>query len=346
LTGQIQVFSTCPPSVAAGRTAETAAGPAYRAHVANVARWSEAVGCEGILVYTDNRLVDPWITAQLIIEVTARLSPLVAVQPAYMHPYSVAKMVATLGYLYQRKIYLNMVAGGFKRDLEALNDFTEHDERYTRLVEYSRIIKALAERSSKSVGFSYEGTYYSVDGLKLVPPLPPELSPEFFVSGSSEAGANAAAALDATGVQYPRPVDEYGLEALAVPAQKRGIRVGIIARDTSDEAWRVAEERFPPDRRGEIAHSLAMKTSDSRWHEDLSERPAAKDDPDSPYWLRPFRSYQTFCPYLVGSYERVAKELARYVTAGFRSFILDIPPNQFELESARRALDAAQRAAA
>ena len=320
----LQVFSTCPPSVAAGRTAETEAGSSYRARVTQVARWSEAMGCEGILVYTDNRLVDPWLTAQLIIEVTERLSPLVAVQPAYMHPYSVAKMVATLSYFYRRKIYLNMVAGGFKRDLEALNDFTEHDERYTRLVEYSRMIKALVERSGKSLGFSYEGTYYSVDGLKLSPPLPPELLPEFFVSGSSEAGANAAAALDATAVQYPRPVHEYDQETLA-PDQKRGIRVGIIARDTSDEAWRVAEERFPPDRRGEIAHSLAMKTSDSRWHQDLSERPAAKDDPDSPYWLRPFRSYQTFCPYLVGSYERVAKEIARYVAAGFRSIILDIP---------------------
>ena len=26
-----------------------------------IARWSEAAGCEGILVYTDNRLVDPWL---------------------------------------------------------------------------------------------------------------------------------------------------------------------------------------------------------------------------------------------------------------------------------------------
>jgi len=91
----------------------------------------------------------------------------------------------------------------------------------------------------------------------------------------------------------------------------------------------VAEERFPPDRRGEIAHRLAMKTSDSRWHKDLSERPEA--EPDSPYWLRPFHSYQTFCPYLVGSRERVAEEIARYIDAGFRTFILDVPPNEAEL---------------
>jgi hypothetical protein len=37
----LQVFSTCPPSVAAGRTAETEAGSAYRTRVTEVARWSE-----------------------------------------------------------------------------------------------------------------------------------------------------------------------------------------------------------------------------------------------------------------------------------------------------------------
>src|SRR2546430_4749483 len=33
-------------------------------------RWSEDAGCRGILVYTDNRLVDPWLVAQLIVENT------------------------------------------------------------------------------------------------------------------------------------------------------------------------------------------------------------------------------------------------------------------------------------
>jgi alkanesulfonate monooxygenase len=36
-------------------------------------------------------------------------------------------------------------------------------------------------------------------------------------------------------------------------------------------------------------------------------------------------------PYLVRSYECVAHELARYIAAGYRTLILDIPPNQEEL---------------
>src|SRR5689334_25073154 len=132
----LKVFATCPPSY-------NATPRAYLRDVLNVALWSEAAGCEGILIYTDNGLVDPWLIAQEMITHTQRLCPLVAVQPAYMHPYAVAKIVASLAFLHGRRIYLNMVAGGFKNDLEALNDHTPHDQRYTRLVEYTTVIMNL-----------------------------------------------------------------------------------------------------------------------------------------------------------------------------------------------------------
>jgi alkanesulfonate monooxygenase len=340
MTQAIRIFSTCPPSVDV--TSKAGQGLTYRDHVDQIARWSEAAGCEGILVYADNRLVDPWLVAQGVIRATERLCPLVAVQPAYMHPYAVAKMVATLAYLHGRKIYLNMVAGGFKRDLEALNDQTPHDARYARLEEYTRIIMDLARSSADGRSVSFEGAYYTVQGLKLTPAVPPEILPEVFVSGSSEAGLQAAGALGAVAIHYPQPARHYGAGAFD-PAQARGIRVGIIARPAADDAWQLAEQRFPPDRRGEVTHKLAMKTSDSRWHKDLSERPEA--EPDSPYWLRPFHSYQTFCPYLVGSHERVASEIAGYVAAGFRTFILDVPPDEAELHTIHEVFRMAERVA-
>jgi len=72
-----------------------------------------------------------------------------------------------------------------------------------------------------------------------------------------------------------------------------------------------------------------MKTSDSVWHKQLSELPS--ESQNNPYWLVPFQNYKTFCPYLVGGYTRVAQELARYITAGYQTFILDIPPDEEEL---------------
>jgi len=47
------------------------------------------------------------------------------------------------------------------------------------------------------------------------------------------------------------------------------------------------------------------------------------------------------CPYLVGSYERVGEELARYIGLGYRSFILDIPPTEEELHHASQAFQRA-----
>lgn len=314
----LAVFSTCPASSATE-------GQAYRQHVIEVAQWSERYGCTGILVYTDNSLIDPWLVAQLIIHNTHALCPLVAVQPVYMHPYTVAKLVASIGYLYGRRIYLNLVAGGFKNDLAALNDMTPHDKRYDRLREYALIIKQLL---AGACPVTYDGEFYKVTKLQLTPPLPEDLFPGFFVSGSSAAGLCVARALGAIVVEYPKPPDEYDGKVLKDMAGA-GVRVGIITREHEDEAWALARTRFPEDRKGQLAHYLAMKTTDSAWHQQLSQLSGQTDH--SPYWLVPFQNYKTFCPYLVGSYRRVAEELGRYIAAGSTTFILDIPFNPEEL---------------
>lgn len=330
----ITIFSTCPQSKDVERSA-------YRQRVIDVARWSEQAGCEGILVYTDNGIGDPWVVSQTILANTERIAPLVAVQPVYMHPYAVAKLISTIGLLFGRRLYLNMLAGGFKNDLTALGDQTEHDHRYRRTTEYTQIVTQLLASESP---VSYEGHYYSIEGARLLPGLPADLQPGILISGSSEAGRQAAKDIGATAVQYPKPVHEYRDDAagLEVPA---GVRVGIIARETSDEAWRVAHDRFPPDRKGQIAHQLAMNVSDSVWHRQLSEaaEAAGGQNPTTPYWMHPFENYQTFCPYLVGDFDEVGRELENYIDAGSSTFILDIPPDQAELEYVNEAFTIARR---
>jgi len=220
-----------------------------------------------------------------------------------MHPYSVAKMVSSFGYFYRRRIYLNMVAGG--------------------------------------AAVSYRGEFYIVDKLRMTPPLPSELFPGVLVSGSSEAGLAAARDLGATAVRYPQPADrepDYSNDAV-----DSGIRVGIIARERGDEAWEVAHLRFPEERKGQLTHQLAMKTSDSTWHKQLSQMSHCIEDEASPYWLVPFENYKTFCPYLVGSYDRVAAEIARYIERGHLTVILDIPPTREELEHIKGVFDRAQQ---
>jgi alkanesulfonate monooxygenase len=315
----IHLYSTCPPFQGQDSSA-------YLRKAREVSRWSDEAGCKGMLIYTDNSLPDPWLLAQIVIESTQALEPLVAVQPVYSHPYTVAKMVSTLSVLHGRRICLNMVAGGFTNDLKSLADSTPHDRRYDRLIEYTTIIQRLLEGT---VPVTFQGEFYQTEQLTLRPALPKELYPVITVSGSSPAGLAAAEALGAIAVEYPQPLDQDG--RLPNPhSSPRGIRIGIVSRESEDEAWRVADERFPLDRKGEIAHRLAMKSSDSAWHRALSATGEATEA-RSTYWLGPFQHYKTFCPYLVGSYDQVATYVGRYLAEGFTNFILDVPANKEDL---------------
>lgn len=328
----LKIFSTCPAS-------KLGQPETYLRQVQEIARLSEDAGCEGILVYTDNGLLDPWLVSQVIIEATERLAPLVAVQPVYMHPYSVAKIVASIAFLHGRRVHLNMVAGGFTNDLAALNDPTPHDDRYARLIEYTSIVQSLL-RTPNPVSFA--GRYYKVMNLKLTPSLPADLMPDVLVSGSSDAGMHAAQQLGATAVEYPRPVVEYS-SALSGSVASSGIRIGVIARPDGAEAWSIARSRFPEDRKGQLTHQLAMKVSDSSWHRQLSNLGEFGSAMDNPYWLVPFQNYKTFCPYLVGSYDRVSDELARYVDLGYRTFILDVPASPEEMLHIGKVFERAAR---
>src|SRR5882757_8414303 len=326
----VKIFSTCPPlgSIPAAE---------YSKAVADAARWSEKYGCTGMLVYTDNSQVDPWLVSQMIVQNTHHLGPLVAVQPVYMHPYTVAKMVCSLGVLYGRRMFLNLVAGGFKNDLVALNDPTPHDERYERLVEYATIIKGLL---ADHEAITFQGKFYQVNNLKMTPPLPEELSPGILISGSSEAGLTAARFLEAVPILYAKPAKDCASTAVK-RGSRFGIRIGVMARPTEEEAWQEARGRFPEEKKGKMIHGLAMKVSDSVWHHELSNAIEENKTTPSSYWLAPFENYKTFCPYLVGNYEQVGEELARYLALGCRTFILDVPLREQDLRDARITFDLA-----
>lgn len=316
---RFEVFSTCPQSSKYERAD-------YLDRVVRVARWCQDFEYDGILVYYDHSLVDPWLVSTEIVRSTTTLAPLVAVQPVAMPPYSVAKMLTTFSHLYERRIFLNMIAGGFRGDLEAVGDDTPHDRRYDRLREFTEIVLGLT--AGKAV--TSDGEWYTAKGLKLTPPIPEALRPGLLMSGSSPAGLATAAALGATAIQYPEPA---GAETTEIPpGTTTGIRVGIIARDDPEEAWRVAHDRFPPTRRGEVMHEMAMSRSDSQWHTTLSKLAEESAAHANAYWLGPFQNYDTFCPYLVGSYDDVATEVLTYWERGHRTVILDIPASDDDFE--------------
>jgi alkanesulfonate monooxygenase len=326
----IILYSSCPPIVEYDREA-------YSRELLKIVRWSEDADFRGGLVYTDCISIDGWMVAQAAIVNSATFVPLVAVQPMDMTPFALARAAASLVLLYGRRVDLNFVSGGFSRDLAVQGDDLPHDARYDRLVEYVSIVRALLGGGR----VEYAGRYYNIRGAQLPCPPPADLMPTAYVSGSSQASVQAAESLGLRQLSYPLPPDDFAGPAVRTNKFGTGIRIGIIARDDSSEAWQIAHRRFPIDPGGAARMQLLCSISESSWQGSIASLTMPDNNNGDPYWLVPFRNYHTYCPYLVGSYDEVGEAVGKYLSGGVRAFILDEPEEPADLQHARIAIQRA-----
>ena len=135
----------------------------YWQNIQDVVDWSEKYVCTGVLIFTGNdTYIDPWLVSQSVLMRTRTLEPLIAVNPIYMHPFTAAKMISSFAYLYQRKVWLNLVTGAALTYLDAFSDNLSHDDRYERLFEYALIIDELLAGKGLT---SFDGRFYKVSDL-------------------------------------------------------------------------------------------------------------------------------------------------------------------------------------
>ena len=277
------------------------------------------------------------MSAQATIANTTSFVPLVAVQPLDLTPFALARKVSSLAHLYGRPVDINFVSGGFSRDLAVQGDTLSHDARYDRLTEYATIVKELLGGGM----VKYAGRYYDYRRARLTTAVPEDLLPTAYVSGSSTAGLNAGEALGLTQLSFPLVPEDFVGPDVRRNRFGSGISVGIIARENSTEAWRIAHERFPADPEGAARMKLLLSAAVSSWQPQLASVPIPDEARGQAYWLVPFRYHHTFCPYLVGSHDEVAQALATYLNGGIRTFVLDIPREPDDLWNARIAIERA-----
>ena len=175
----------------------------------------------------------------------------------------------------------NMVAGGFRNDLIALGDCIEHDDRYDRIVEYVSIMKSLFDEP----GADLYGRLLYCQKSRGKPRNSARAGSGGICLRNRSGGIAAARKIGATSISYPGTPRGEKKSSIGVPA---GVRIGIIAREESREAWRIAHERYPTDRKGKLTHAMARRVSDSAWYEQLSElgdRPAESGSPTGLYHL-------------------------------------------------------------
>jgi alkanesulfonate monooxygenase len=295
----------------------------FSEQLAEVARKCDDAGWTGLLVPQNLHEVDPWLVAGHLGSLSDSLIPLVAVQPSSLPPHTAAAAAAAFASLYGRPLYFNLVAGAREDELRATGDALSHDERYERLLEYGRVLRAMV----RGERVDHRGRFYQYEGYRLSP-RPEVLSQcKFFVAGSSTAGLDVALEIADVVVTHPGPIDEWRRTFLD-PLQSAGytgelgIRIGIVAGPDRDRAWATALERYPETRQGTM--ETAMKTrSSNAWARQLAERAVSGDQPqDGVYWLGAFKSGRVSAPFFVGDYEEVEARVGEYLRSGVGHVLL------------------------
>lgn len=319
--GAVELFTVSP------RTPDEAL---YWKNIETVMRLSDRYGYTGLLIFTGNDvIIEPWVVAQRVLAETKQLSPLVAINPIYMHPFTAAKFVSSFAHLYGRRTYINLITGAALSYQQAMNDLLGHDERYERLREYAEVMTRLLAEPA----VTHEGKYYRVSNLQLLPRTPQGLQPGLLLAGQSEAALRTAGALGAVSMQMLPGTLEQGLRPGV-----RGVHFGIITRPREAEAWEAARALFPEDPLGQSVLELSMKNTDAewKWRMKMVAEGAAVARPG--FWLEPFRNFKADCPYFVGSHAQVAALMNALVQRGVDTVILDVPPHEEEFHQIDLAL--------
>jgi alkanesulfonate monooxygenase SsuD/methylene tetrahydromethanopterin reductase-like flavin-dependent oxidoreductase (luciferase family) len=284
------------------------------------AQRAEQYGISGLLAFYNHRSLDPMVVAATILQHTKAMTPLIALQPYAMTPFTAAKAIWSLTSLHRRRIDVNLITGATKAELDEIGEQLDHDERFLRATEYMTVVRALL---SSDEPLTHEGRFYRYRALRLNSRLDPELRPRTFVAGSSSAGQRMAAAVADVAITHPEPVQQFAEAFLGEGrhGQRIGIRVGLVARATDEEAWSAARSLYAEDRSARLKTAMRKK-SESEWIKRLAHLATAEGVYDEVYWTGAFRADKGNMPVLVGSYRKVADYLERYLDLGVSTVIL------------------------
>ncbi|WJV68706.1 FMNH2-dependent alkanesulfonate monooxygenase [Pectobacteriaceae bacterium CE70] len=215
-------------------------------YLKQIAQAADRLGFGGVLIPTGRSCEDSWLVASSLIPVTQRLRFLVALRPGIISPTLAARQAATLDRLSNGRALFNLVTGGDPDELAAEGLFLDHTERYAASAEFTHVWRRVLEGEA----VDYKGKYIKVKGAHLLYPPIQQPRPPLYFGGSSEVAQDLAAEqvdLYLTWGEAPAQVQEK-LEQVRAKAAAQGrtvrfgIRLHIIVRETTEEAWQAAEQ--------------------------------------------------------------------------------------------------------
>lgn len=315
------------------RGAGRVATPDYRV---DAVRAAERLGFESVLCMVGQYCNDPWLAAAALMPQTSRIKPIVAVRTGYTHPAVVAHQVHSFQELSDNRLWLNIVTASHDKELRGYGDFLDKEARYRRSDEFMQVLLGCFD----GVPFDFAGEFYRVEGAGL--PRPLAVRPLIFSGGSSDAGLELAARYSDVHLSYgePPPLIRQTVEAVGERAARHGrslefgIKINVIARRTSEEAWAETDRLLANVSEDAIARQQSAIASRSSTGQARVQalNPGSKTDPEA---LKIYPNIWSGSGLtgggggsttLVGSFEEVAERIDEYLSVGVQHMLLSAHP--------------------
>ncbi|MEU6157755.1 LLM class flavin-dependent oxidoreductase [Streptomyces sp. NPDC047130] len=302
-------------------------------YLTQIARAAEDLGFTGALTPTGTWCEDAWLTTAMVSQRTERLKFLVAFRPDSVSPTLAAQMASTYQRLTGGRLLVNVVTGGERQEQRSYGDFLEKDQRYERTDEFLHIVRGLwaGERVTRT------GRHLRVEEAELS--RLPDPAPRIYFGGSSPLALEVAARhvdVYLTWGEPPAAVAEK-IARVRAHAEARGrrvrfgIRLHVITRDTSEQAWAEARrllEGFDPETVRAVQEGLARSESEGQrrmlalhggGHDGLEIHPNL--------WAGIGLVRGGAGTALVGSHQEVADRIEEYHALGIDEFVLSGYPH-------------------
>jgi alkanesulfonate monooxygenase len=311
--------------------------PATLRYLNQVAAAAEQAGFESVLTPTGAWCEDAWLTTAMLVQETERLKFLVALRPGLLSPTLAAQMAATFQWQSEGRLLLNVVTGGEPKEQLAYGDSLSKADRYARCGEFLGVVRQLWAREGP---VTFEGEHVFVENA-LLQRRPDPVPPIYFGGSSPEAGDVAAEHAD-TYLTWgePPPAVADKVDWIRRLASQRGrslsygIRLHVISRDTSEQAWAEAGrllETIPPGEIERVQAGLAQSESEGQKRMRDLHRGKSYDlrslEVSPNLWSGVGLVRGGAGTALVGSHEEVSERISEYADLGIDHFILSGYPH-------------------
>jgi len=224
-------------------TSEGNRRPPDRDYLAQIARAADSLGYVGLLTPCGTACEDAWLATAALIPETTRIKFLVAFRPGLLSPTLAAQMASTYQRMSEGRLLLNIVTGAEVTEMGRFGDWLDKDTRYRRAAEFLGIMKAAWGPEP----IDRETEHYKV--VAATTRASPDPQPRIYFGGASPVAEEIAAEHVDVYLAWGEPPDMVrerldrmrSLAAARGRTLRFGIRFHVITRDTSDEAWAVAD---------------------------------------------------------------------------------------------------------